>query len=44
MTSYNWESYEPKRKKKKTENRSVGDEVDKLKNICIVWNVKWYIH
>ena len=43
MTSYNWESYEPKRKKK-TENRSVGDEVDKLKKICIVWNVKWYIH
>ena len=29
---------------KKPENRSVGDEVEKLKNVCIVWNLKWYAH
>ena len=46
MTSYNWESYEPKikNKKKNPENRSVRDEVEKLKNIGTVWNVKWYAH
>ena len=43
MTIYNWESYEQKGKKN-PENRSVVDEVEKLTNVCIVWNLKWYAH